>query len=159
MCNIVFLPLMRWGVLSCGWKTCVSTHRCIAAPLPISRFPTLLHPSRNHCSGLCVSVGFCLVWLLHSFCILLFMFHIWLKSWRVCFSPSDLSCLPGGSMVKTLPTDTEDSGSISGLGRSPGEGNGNPLQYPCLGNPTDREVWQAAYSTWGCKKSWIWLSD
>ena len=41
-------------------------------------------------------------------------------------------------MVKTLPTDTEDSGSISGLGRSPGEGNDNPLQYPCLGNPMDR---------------------
>ena len=34
-------------------------------------------------------------------------------------------------------------GSILGLGRSPGEGNGNPLQYPCLGNPRDRGAWQA----------------
>ena len=33
-------------------------------------------------------------------------------------------------------------GSIPGSGRSPGEGNGNPLQYSCLGNPTDREAWQ-----------------
>ena len=34
-------------------------------------------------------------------------------------------------------------GSISGLGRSPGEGNGNPVQYSCLGNPMDREAWWA----------------
>ena len=36
-----------------------------------------------------------------------------------------------------------DLGSVSGLGRSPGEGNGNPLQYSCLGNPTDRGSWRA----------------
>ena len=36
-----------------------------------------------------------------------------------------------------------DTGLISGLGRSPGEGNGNPLQYSCLENPTDRGVWRA----------------
>ena len=44
-------------------------------------------------------------------------------------------------MVKNLPAnggDTRDVSSISGLGRSPGEGNGNPLQYSCLGNPMDR---------------------
>ena len=35
-----------------------------------------------------------------------------------------------------------DLGSIPGSGRSPGEGNGNPLQYSCLGSPMDREVWQ-----------------
>ena len=39
--------------------------------------------------------------------------------------------------------DTRNVGLISGSGRSPGEGNGNPLQYSCLGNPMDREVWQA----------------
>ena len=58
-------------------------------------------------------------------------------------------------MVKNLPANVGDVGLIAGSGRSPGEGNGNPLQYPCLGNPMDREVWQAAYSTRGCKKSWI----
>ena len=36
-----------------------------------------------------------------------------------------------------------DMGSIPGSGRSPGEGNGNPLQYSCLGNPTDRGAWPA----------------
>ena len=56
-------------------------------------------------------------------------------------------CFPGGSMVKNPPTntgDTEDLGSIPGSGRPPGEGNGNPLQYSCLGNPTDRGDWQAS---------------
>ena len=49
-------------------------------------------------------------------------------------------------MVKNLPAivgDITDAGSTPGSGRSPGEGNGNPLQYSCLGNPTDRGVWQA----------------
>ena len=40
--------------------------------------------------------------------------------------------------------DIRDPGSIPGLGRSPGEGNGNPLQYSCLKNPMDRGAWQAA---------------
>ena len=39
--------------------------------------------------------------------------------------------------------DTGDVDSIPGLGRSPGGGNGNPLQYSCLGNPKDRGAWQA----------------
>ena len=56
------------------------------------------------------------------------------------------SCLvfPGGSVVKSLPANGEDVGSIFGSGRSPGEGNGNPLQYCCLGDFMDREAWQAA---------------
>ena len=44
-------------------------------------------------------------------------------------------------MVKRLPTMWEDLGSVPGLGRSPGEGNGNPLQYSCLENPTDGGTW------------------
>ena len=51
---------------------------------------------------------------------------------------------PGGSVVKNLPANARDMGSIPGLGRFPGEGNGNPLQYSCLKNPMDRgEAWQA----------------
>ena len=53
---------------------------------------------------------------------------------------------PGGAVVKNPPMnpgDTRDVGSIPGLGRSPGEGNGNPLQYSCLQNPIDRGSWQA----------------
>ena len=47
-------------------------------------------------------------------------------------------------MVKNLPSNAGDMGSIPGSGRSPGEGNGYPLQYPCLGNPMDREAWWVA---------------
>ena len=45
---------------------------------------------------------------------------------------------PGGSVVKNLPANARDVGSVPGLGRSPGGGNGNPLQYSYLGNPIDR---------------------
>jgi len=48
-------------------------------------------------------------------------------------------------VVKNLPAnagDTTDTSLIPGSGRSPGDGNGTPLQYPCLGNPMDREGWQ-----------------
>ena len=44
-------------------------------------------------------------------------------------------------MVKNLPANAGDTGSIPGSGRSPGEGNDNPLQYYCLENPKDRGVW------------------
>ena len=47
--------------------------------------------------------------------------------------------------------DKGDTGSIPESGRSPGEGNGNPLQYSCLENPMDRGAWRA--SPWGCKGS------
>ena len=50
---------------------------------------------------------------------------------------------PGGSVVKHSPANVGDSGLIPGSGRSPGEGNGNPLQYSCLGNPTGRGAWWA----------------
>jgi len=49
-------------------------------------------------------------------------------------------------VIKNLPTNAGDTGdevSIPGLGRSPGEGNGNPLQYSCLGNPMDKGAWWA----------------
>ena len=51
--------------------------------------------------------------------------------------------IPGGSVVKNPPTNAEDTCSIPGLGRPPGEGNGYPLQYSCLGNPMDRGPWRA----------------
>jgi len=48
-----------------------------------------------------------------------------------------------GSAVKNLPASAEDVGLISESGSSPGEGNGNPIQYSCLGNPMDRGAWWA----------------
>ena len=50
---------------------------------------------------------------------------------------------PGGSAVETLPANVGDVGLTPGLRRSPGEGNGNPLQYSCLRNPMDRRAQQA----------------
>ena len=49
-----------------------------------------------------------------------------------------------GSVGKESACSVEDTGSIPGSGRSPGDGNGNPLQHSCLENPTDREAWKAA---------------
>ena len=49
-------------------------------------------------------------------------------------------CFPGGLEVKVSASNAGDLGLIPGLGRSPGEGNGNPLQYSCLENPMDREA-------------------
>ena len=48
---------------------------------------------------------------------------------------------PGGPVVKTLPSNAGDEGSIPGLGRSSGKGNGNPLQYSPLENPMDGGAW------------------
>ena len=48
---------------------------------------------------------------------------------------------PGGSEVKASGWNVGDPGSIPGLGRSPGEGNGNRLQYSCLENPMEGEAW------------------
>ena len=56
--------------------------------------------------------------------------------WSLAFS--------AGSVVKNLPTKAGDLGSIPGSGRSPREGNGNPLQYSCLGIPMDRGAWWAS---------------
>ena len=50
---------------------------------------------------------------------------------------------PDGSVVKKLHVNEGGAGSIPGSGRSPGEGNGKPLQSSCLGNPMDREAWWA----------------
>ena len=53
-----------------------------------------------------------------------------------------MGCL-GGSAVQNLPASSGDAGSIPGLRRCPGEGQGNPFQYSCLRNPMDREAWWA----------------
>jgi len=64
---------------------------------------------------------------------------------------------PGGSDSNTSAYNEGDLGSILGLGRSPGEGNGNPLQYSCLENPMDGGAWQATVH--GVTKSRPRLSD
>ena len=68
---------------------------------------------------------------------------------------------PGGSVVKNPPANagaTGDKGMIPWSGRSPGAGNGNPLQYSCLDNSTDRWTRWATRRNRGVMKSWTWLS-
>ena len=64
---------------------------------------------------------------------------------------------PGSSDGKASACNAEDLGSILGLGRSLGKGNGNLLQYSCLENPMDGGAWQATVH--GLAKSWTQLSD
>ena len=64
---------------------------------------------------------------------------------------------PGGSDCKASAYNAGDLGSIPGSGRSPGEGNGNPLQYSCLENPMDGGAWWATVH--GVAKSRTRLSD
>ena len=67
---------------------------------------------------------------------------------------------PGGSVVKNLPADAEDTrdvGLVTELRRSLGGGNGNPFKYSCLNNLMDREVWQATVH--GVSKNLTLLRD
>ena len=57
--------------------------------------------------------------------------------------PFEVLGFPGRSVIKNLPANGGDTSLIPGLRRSPGEGNGNSLQYCCLGNPMDRGAWPA----------------
>ena len=74
---------------------------------------------------------------------------VWLYGWVLDF--------PGGSGGKASAYNLRDPGSIPGLERSPGEGNGTPLQYSCLENPMDGGAWSAIVH--GVAKSWTWLND
>ena len=65
-------------------------------------------------------------------------------------------CFPGVSVVKNPPANAGDAGLIPGSGRSPGEGNGNPLQCSCLENSMDRRAWWVTVH--GVAKSQIPLS-
>ena len=79
------------------------------------------------------------------------------KSVCVCMLMYAYMGLPGTSAGKESACNAEDSRSVPGSGRSPGEGNGNPLQYFCLGNHTDRRAWKA--TVYGVAKSWTQLRD
>ena len=89
-----------------------------------------------------VVVTLCLVFLLPFY------------SAMVCVQASHIL---GSKEFACTPGDTRDVGSIPGSGRSPGEGNGNPLQYSCLENPMDRRAWRATVHR--VTKIQIWLSD
>ena len=67
----------------------------------------------------------------------------WVSGGSLNFFTLYIYGLPGGSVVKNPPTNAGDTSSIPRSGRSPGEENGNLLQYSCLGNPVDRGAWWA----------------
>ena len=68
------------------------------------------------------------------------------------FRIRSLTDFSGGSDSKESDYNAEDMGSIPGSGKSPGQGNGNPLQYSCLESPRDRRAWRATVH--GVTKSW-----
>ena len=92
------------------------------------------------CVYLCVSVCVCVKLYIHK------IYHL---------------TFPGGPSGKESACqcrlDITDVSSVSGLGRSPGDGNGNPLQYSCLENSMDRGTWWAAVC--GVTQSWTWLKQ
>ena len=82
--------------------------------------------------------------------------HSSIRAWRIPWTEEPAQVV---LVVKKLPAnagDVKDTGSIPGSERSPGEGNGNPLQYSCLENYTDKGVWPATIH--GLAKSQMWLS-
>ena len=85
----------------------------------------------------------------------LYLGFIFDKKFQRCLSVS--WGFPYSLVSKESACSAEDLGSIPGFGSSPGEGNGNPLQYPCLENLMDREAWWAAAH--GVEKSRARLSD
>ena len=79
-----------------------------------------------------------------------------LNSYSILFIHSPVG-FPGGSVDKASACNVGDLGLIPGLGRTPGEGNGNPLQNSCLVNSMERGTWLATVH--GVTKSWTRLSD
>ena len=78
-------------------------------------------------------------------------------SYNICLSLYTRKGFPCSSVGKESACNAGDLGLIPGLGRSPGEGNGNPFQYPCLENPIDRGAWWAIVH--GVTKSRTWLVE
>ena len=78
-------------------------------------------------------------------------------AWRSSVFCSAPNIFPDGSDGKVFAYNTGDQGSIPGLGRSPGERNGNPFQYSCLENPIDGGAWWSTIH--GVTKSWTQLTD
>ena len=116
----------------------------ILPPKPLLSLPILLqfhcqHPSPYHQHG-------CTTW--HSYLpagLSVFTLLLWWSIHhpvaRENLSKCTLGGFPGGYVHKESTCNAGDPGVIPGLGRSPGEGNSNPLQFSCLENPTDRGAW------------------
>ena len=122
-------------------------YTCLLLLEPLSHSSILSCPYRlSQCtrlSSLCYKATSQQLSVLH---VVMYMF---LPKWRNFSGEEDF---PGGARGKEFLCNVGNLGSIPGLGRSPGEGNGNPLQYSGLENSMDRGI-LAGYSPWGCKES------
>ena len=84
--------------------------------------------------------------------------RLWKIQWvALTETPQVSQGFSGGSVVKNPPANAGDMDSIPGLGRPSGEGNDNPLQHSCLGNPMDRGAWWAIVH--GITESRTWLGN
>ena len=108
----------------------------------------------NYSSELCWNYSHCS----HSpLCTALLLRSSWWSFFLLNGSLKYYLGFPGGLEVKASACNAGNLGSTPGSGRSPGEGNGNPLQYSCLENPTDGGAWWATVH--GVAKRWTRLSD
>ena len=81
----------------------------------------------------------------------------WITFSTLLWTNNAFKGFPDGAVVKNLPANAGDAGSIPGSGRFPGVKNGNPLHFSCLEHSMDRGAWRATVH--GLAKSRIWLSD
>ena len=111
--------------------------QCLPIPLVVKdKLFTMIFRTLNELNTHCLSDAICY----HPLPTLL---HLRWTPWHLSACQACHQDFPGGSVVKNPPANTGDMGLIPGSGRSPGEGNGNPLQYLCLESPMDGGAWQA----------------
>ena len=121
-----------WGHKRVGHDWVTKQRFLSFPPTTVPIFLSYTHTqTRTHRKLKCLLV----LYFFRIWCIFLMSFHdlFYITSWS----------FPGGSEVKVSACNAGDLGSIPGSGRSPGEGNGNPLQYSCLENPMDGGAWWA----------------
>ena len=109
-------------------------HRGCSAMDPCQEFSVEVEFWRSTLLMFCVCVS--------PFCF--FLLWLPLLILKIFVNPYSVLGFPGSSGGKESACNAGDPGSIPGLGRSPGGGHGNPLQYSCLENPMDRGAWRAA---------------
>ena len=120
------------------WNECVCVYFCIYIYTYIYKYAFFSHMKKIICTFYKFKPNF-------SESVYMCIYHTNLSSpslgsWLYHFI--DIYPTASGSVVKKPPDNARDMSLIRGLGRSPGEGNGNPLQYSCLGNFVDRWAWQ-----------------
>ena len=110
--------------------------------MPTNRFAAMWHHRFSNTPGVFTILGLCSF---YTLCLELFLQVVALAHSLTLFRPHYYlhRGFPGGSAGKNPPANAGSVGSIPGWRRSPGEGNGNPLHFACLGNPIDRGAWWA----------------